>query len=295
MKYLALTLAMLVPGLAQAASPEEAYLAARDKAVTALSAATSDGTGEDPAYKKAVADLKDQLSSIVGPVTVKGLTASVKLNADTLYKDDQGFGALDGLLYASADDKTNVVVTTQGLLQHWLGEHKTWYGEKYADLPQQAEEATKTDIFYTQAFQTDAAFVLYGSLPVAKPAGADFVTVQLAGRTQSEVPKAPDELLVTLSRGGRFYMIDAPLAGKMTRIPACAKLRAAAQVKAETLRKAYAASGNKDEKLFDQSTAAEEEGEQAYSRCYGEKASTQPAFAKALQQAQGLIDLLPAQ
>ena len=295
MKSLALTLALLVPGLAQAASPQETYLAARDKAVTELSAATSNGTGEEPAYKKAVADLKDQLSAMVGAVTVKGISASVKLNADTLYKDDQGFGALDGLIYASSDEKTSMVVTTQALLQHWLVEHKTWYGEKSADLPQTAEEAAKVDIFYTQAFQTDAAFVLYGTLPVAKPAGADFAIAQLAGRTQSEVPDAPDELVVTLSRGGRFYMIDAPLAGTMTKIPACAKLRAAAHAKAEKLQQAYAASGNKDEKLFDQSTATEQEGDEAYSRCYGDKAKTQPAFAKAVRQAEELLASLPAQ
>lgn len=295
MKSLALTLALLVPGLAQAASPQETYLAARDKAVTELSAATSNGTGEEPAYKKAVADLKDQLSAMVGAVTVKGISTSVKLNADTLYKDDQGFGALDGLIYASSDEKTSMVVTTQALLQHWLVEHKTWYGEKSADLPQTAEEAAKVDIFYTQAFQTDAAFVLYGTLPVAKPAGADFAIAQLASRTQSEAPDKPDELLVAVAQGGRFYVIDAPLAAAMAKNPACGKVRAAAHAKAEKLRKAYEASDPKDEKIFDQSTAAEEEGDQAYARCYAEKAKAQPAFTKILGQAQDLVARLPAQ
>ena len=61
-------------------------------------------------------------------------------------------------------------MTTDALLDHWLDEHKNWWGPKVANVPQDVAAALKSEAFYTQALMTDAAIMKYAELPVAKPA-----------------------------------------------------------------------------------------------------------------------------
>ena len=63
------------------------------------------------------------MRAIVGPVEIKGLGAG-KLSLGSLYEGDLGFGSLDGLLFASEDYKTAIVVTTRSLFMRWLRAHK---------------------------------------------------------------------------------------------------------------------------------------------------------------------------
>src|SRR5258708_5422074 len=109
---------MLLSGAAAAASFEETYFAARDAYIDKLKPPGINVDVDEAVLKQeqlARADLEKQLRQIVGPVEIKGFAAPGKSNLDTLFKGDQGFGLLDGLVYSSTDDKTHVVVTTDAL------------------------------------------------------------------------------------------------------------------------------------------------------------------------------------
>jgi hypothetical protein len=104
MKALVLAALLSPPIGAAAASPEGAYLAARDRYIASFKTTASAGD-EKAAFArqdKAVRDLEQQLKAIVGPFSASGFPAEGKLNLVSLFPDDIGFGMLDGLVYGEA-------------------------------------------------------------------------------------------------------------------------------------------------------------------------------------------------
>jgi hypothetical protein len=116
-RFAAILLALsLAAGGALAASPEAAYLAARDKAIAevkALEAAKASESAINAAQDRALADLTKRLKEVVGPVSVKGFPPPDQLNiALSVYQ--QGYGSLDGLFsYGKANQA--LLVTTRAL------------------------------------------------------------------------------------------------------------------------------------------------------------------------------------
>src|SRR5436190_2128826 len=120
-------LLVLAPVAAKAASAEESYLATRDAYIAKFKAIDDAKKIADDTYKEhdlALAELGRLVQATIGPMAIEGFPAYGKANLHTLFTGDQGFGVLDGLLYSSADDKTHIIVSTDGLLDHWLKEHK---------------------------------------------------------------------------------------------------------------------------------------------------------------------------
>jgi hypothetical protein len=279
-----------------AASAEEDYLAARDAAIAGFKALEDQNRVDDAAMKahdEAVADLERRMRAVLGPVPIKGLPGAGKINFDTLFPSDQGFGTLDGLVFAAADDKTRVIATTETLFARWLRGHKGWWGDKIANVPQEPAAAIKSDAFYTQAIQTDAAVMRFAELPLARPATAKFLFAMLAARSQDEAPRAPDEIFVTVMQGGRLFVASAPVRRKFAAVPACDAIRRRQLKAAEAAYDAYAAGGLKDEKQFDRSTSLRRQADTLFLRCFSGEAAKQPAFAAATKQAQSLLESLP--
>jgi hypothetical protein len=99
-----------------------------------------------------------------------------RLNLDTLYKGDQGFGMLDGLRFDSefgesgekagangtdgkyVEPKAHIIVTTQTMFARWLRIHKDWWDKGLKNVPQQIGSALRDESFYTQAISTDSAW-----------------------------------------------------------------------------------------------------------------------------------------
>ncbi|MHC2824692.1 hypothetical protein ACVMBY_008252 [Bradyrhizobium huanghuaihaiense] len=149
----------------------------------------------------------------MGPVTIKGLPADGKSNVDTLFKGDSGFGHLDGLGFASEGDKMQAVVTTTGLLKHWLGEHRE------DGMPQEIGAAIRSDRFYYQAIQ-DAAFAKYAELPVTKPAGTSAAVAVLGVRGNGDLKGSPGEIGVVAIKGDKVFFLSSSHAVKTAEIPA---------------------------------------------------------------------------
>lgn len=255
-------------------SPEDRYLAARDAAIDKFSPIYDAGTFDDAAAKAeetARAGLQAQLSGILGEIHASGFGAA-KLNLETFYKGDEGFGVLDGLRLDAelgktgepagrkdadghyVEPKAHIIVTTQTLFERWLHAHKDWWDKGLKNVPQQIGAALRDERFYTQAISSGAAVVKFNALPMAKPAGATFAYGFLAGQTQSDIPDAADQVFVSALANGKVYIAYGSIAPKV-QIAACSAIRADADKK----------------------------------RCFIQRAPREPSFAEATRQAQALL------
>ena len=295
MKYCLIALMILAPLAARAASPEESYLGVRDRSIEKFNPAGNAGEISERTRKdeeRARADLEHQLRSIIGPSHLQGFPGPGKSNIASLFSGDEDFGLLDGLVYASKNDKMHVLVTTRSLLDHWLRAQKDSQSGLEA-VPGQIEAALNSDAFYTQALETDAAFSTYATLPVAKPAQATFAVALLGGRSQDIGPLTPAEIVIGVVEAERVFVFNAPADARIKPMPTCMEIWRASERKAKEVLAAYTASDPKDQKLFDEYSRTQENGDEAFRRCYAENANRDPQFAVLTRQAQVLIDLIP--
>jgi hypothetical protein len=299
--------AMLSHAGAAQPSPEDRYIAARDAAIERLQPIFDAGNTDDAANKAedAVrADLQAQMTAILGERKYPGFGAA-KLNLDTLYKGDQGYGMLDGLRFDAevgkagekagengaggkyVEPRSHIIVTTPTMFMRWLHAHKDWWDKGLKNVPQQIGAALTNESFYTQAISTDAAVVNFYRLPIVKPAEAAFVHGILAGRTQSDIPNAADEVFVSAVTGDRVYIAYGSIDPKVE-IAACIAIR--------TDYNKRAAEGDDDfrfkkidKKAYDRLGDLRQKGEDAYLRCFTQRAPQQPSFVEAIRQAQALL------
>ena len=290
--------ALLLSSLAGATTPEDLYVAGRDAAIAKLNAAMkAEKRGPTDSYganigaidDQARAQLEQQMRAIVGPVGIRGLKEEGTLNLDTLIEGDEGFGVLDGLIYSSADNKTSVIVTTDGLFHRWLVQHKDWWGKDSSDIPQEPAAAVREAAFYTQAVVTDAAIIRFAELPIRKPPGAAFAFAILAARSQSEIPAKADEIFVAAARGGRVFV------GQTQRLAPVGPIASCDAIRAEWVKKSVEAAQKPKRDGTTQSDEADRlsaKSEVEFLHCFSAQASRQPTFAAAVSTAQSLIDAI---
>ena len=288
-----ITLALFAGG-AVAASPEDEYVATRDKDIARIKrlvAAKTDDKKVQAEQDKMIADLQRRLDAMVGPFAVAGYPAAGKITLETLSDSDIGFGQLDGMVHSAGDDGPQVIVTTRGLVDRWL---RAQSAEKDAELrlPADLDAALREDNFYTFAVSEDAAFGKTAELTAAKPAGADLVFAALGGFAQDIGPNPQQEIVVTLQKGGRVYIANQVAKTAIGKIDACEAIWTAAQKKSEELRSAYQKSGAKNEKLFDDGTKAEDDGDKAYRACLVAKTPQQAYYQGLVKEAQEIADRL---
>jgi hypothetical protein len=278
----------LIAAAGEAASPEDDYVAARDRFIATFHQHEATGKVGDRVVaqeRRARRDLEQMLRRIIGTTAPRGFSGAGTISLDTLFSEDVGFGMLDGLVFKSPNRKTQVLVTTDGLLERWLR-------ARPADppLPKSVPAALGDAEFYTFAISNDAAVAKYAALPVGKPAKATLALAMLDARSQDILPLTPSELIVAVAAGGKVFIATAPVEAKVAAIPACDAIWQDAEKKANALFEAYRASDSKDEKQFNQYTKAQEEGATAVRRCFGERAPNEPFFAAVTKQAQALVD-----
>jgi hypothetical protein len=286
---------------------EDRYIATRDAAIEKISAIYDAGTADDAARKAEEAasdDLAAQMRAILNEAARAGF-GPAKLHIDTFNKGDEGFGMLDGLRFEAvvgkngekagpdgADGKyvapkAHIIVTTQTLFERWLRAHKEWWGNKVRNVPQQIGAAMKDESFYTQAVSSGSAVVKFNSLPIAKPAGAAFVHGMLAGRTQSDIPNAPDTVFVSAIANGKVYVAYGSIDPKV-QIPACIAIRTNYNNKAEQAEDDLRFE-KIDRKIYEKLGNLRQKGEDEYKRCFTQNAPKQPSFTEATRQAQSLL------
>ena len=281
-----LLIATVTTALAAPPAAEDRYVATRDAAIEKLSAIYDAGKFDDAAKKDeeaATADLTAQMAAILTESARDGF-GPAKLNLGSLYKGDEDFGTLDGLRFDSllgdngqkagstgkdekyVEPKSHIVVTTQTLFERWLRAHKEWWGNNIKNVPQQMAKALSDESFYTQAISNGSAVVKFSPLPIAKPAGATFAFAMLAGRTQSELPDAADEVIVAAISNGRVYVAEGSIEPRV-RIAACLA----------------------NNKAGPRGDDRRQKSENAYISCFAQRAPREASFAQATKQAQALL------
>jgi hypothetical protein len=288
MKAALIALLLIVPVSARAASPEDSYIAARDKFIAKLK---TDGEVDEKIAKQEEAartDLEAKLRAILGRVSVEGMPTESKLNLDTLIEGELGFGLIDGLAYQASDDAPRLIVTTPSLAKRWLTAHAKWWDSN--NVPQDFSAALKSEPFYTQALSPDAAVAHFADIPVTKPASMSFVNAMLVARRQDVGLTAPDELLVAVVRADRVFIWSAPTQTKVMVNPACEAIWNDAVARGDKAYEAYQKSDPKDEKLSEEQTRILQEGDDAFRRCFAERAANEPFFPALAKQAQELVD-----
>jgi hypothetical protein len=282
---LVLSLASALP--APAATPEQDYLAARDRHGARLEKLEKVEGGEAAArleYDRALADLDARLQKIVGSLSVPGYPARGKISLESLSAGDIGLGRLDALRFRRSDGGSAITVTTDGLLEKWLAD---WRGRE-AKAPTKDEDALRSELFYTSAIGSDAAFTRDAVLDIPKPASVGFAFAQMGSWAQDIGPSNDHDVIVVLRTGGRVYIADSPLKAKVGRISACKEIWAAAQGRADKLQAAYRASKVHETKLLDEKWAVEEKGNADYHSCCVAHAPREAWYPAVVQEAAAL-------
>lgn len=292
MRFLTIVALALFPVLAHAASPEENYLAARDRYLAKFKKYEDGGKIDDRVTKEeesARGDLEKQMRQIVEPLGADGFSQPGKFSLETLFPAEIGADMLDGLTY-SFDDKGELLVSTETLFKNWLKpRQKSWM--KPERPPQTLEQALKSEFFYTLAISPDAAVTKYTDLPITKPAKASIAVAMLDQRSQDNTGAiVPSEIIVAVARDGKLFIASAPAKAKISADPICEKTWRDYEAKYNKAFEDYQASRN--EKAFEKSSKLQEEGSAAFRRCFAERAKKEPFFAELTQEAQKLADRL---
>jgi len=258
-----LALLLLIAPPAWALNPEEAaYIAERDRANAAL-----DANWDQDTHDRALETLTARLRRIVGPPP-KGLEGRGEINTTLCC----GVGAykLDGLAFG------NVVVTTEGLLRHWLAAQ-----DPPRDLAVGLKDGTAV---YSSGLVGDAAVDVYATLPIARPPGAVQAVAHLALASQAGSFWPPQEVGVIVQKGERVLLTYQKLA-TVPALPVCETVLAKGMADARA-----AWQGGRRE----HSSRLEAEAETAYLDCWNAHAREAPAYSAILQQAQRLADAFAA-
>src|SRR5687768_1017497 len=107
MKHALAVVLTLLTASAQAASPEEAYLAARDAAIAKLNPPGDPVALSDAAIKeeeRARNDVGKLMRAVIGPLNVRGFSGEGAYNVGSLFNGDMETGTLDGLLFSRDKD-----------------------------------------------------------------------------------------------------------------------------------------------------------------------------------------------
>ena len=267
-----------------AASPEEKYFETRDnfirefeKASTPIdSLAEQDQHALDEQDKHALAELEKQLKPIVGAVNVEGFPKEGKINLETLQNGDLGFGQVDGLGFTA--NQEYLFVTTDNILKKYLAGRP--------ELPKDLAELSKTGEFYTRAITVESAVTYFAEIPVKSPNEKSYVRAFLGLTAQDIGPFIPKDIFVFVTKGNRILAVQSPAATEITEIPQCrSEWERFARKKSES-------SGLTNEKALDEGVQYEQQGFEAYQRCYDREAKNQKFFASLKKQAQSIVDRL---
>jgi hypothetical protein len=142
--------------------------------------------------------------AIVGPFDVPGFVQPGIFNVNTFLPGSEDSFLADGIRYRSVDGKTNVFVSTPELIRVWER------GDPIKTLSSLGP--------LNGVFPADAGLTPYAVIPIAKP-GEVLVAVLMA-RQQDYGPGDPDEILLSLVRGGQLVVVEAP-ASAIIAVPAC--------------------------------------------------------------------------
>jgi hypothetical protein len=229
---------------------EQSYLPAR----AAAAALFGQGAGPADQEERALRDLAARLRAIVGPVRLPGLVDRGR----TAYQGFSGLGSsekADGLFFLWREAR--VFVTTRGLWQRAVAAARPGPG------------ATVDEALAFATVSLDTAYGAYAEVPVRHGPSTRTARATVGIFAQAIGAWPPRDLLVSVERGERVYLIASELDPALAQVPAC---------------EARWNEGRQQEQDF-----------AAYRRCVGAALPSTADFAAVVRQAQALVDALEAE
>lgn len=289
---LALPAVLLSLTLAAAASPEEAYVAARDAAFAKIRKLEAGGAvNTDKEQRKLLADLEKRLRSIVGGLSAAGYPATGKIASDGLSENEVGAGLLDSLRFSKGDGGPQAYVTTDGLFDNWLRTQADYWKKAQKSVPT-IDEALENDEFYAEAIAGDAAFSKTADIQIEKPEGASYVVAMLGGWAQDIGPTTEQNIIVAVRRNGKVYIAD-QTSKKAKPIAVCEAIWTEAMKKSEGAPGTHVKE-SEDQRSFEASSAILDKGDKDYRACYAARAPKEAFFAELTAEAQSIANRFKA-
>ena len=275
----------------QQADAEADYVSAKRAYLASLAADRNRGTPDSvlDAYEEAaLRDLAGRLRKILGPFQAVGFADSGTSNVTTLVLQVD-FGAIDGIAYHSPDS-TTVLVTTRALLAAWLRDSVA--GD--TTTPRDPASALARPELYARAFPEDAAVFKNADIPLGHPAQSGVVAAMLVARAQDFGAFTPNEVVVSVVRGNRVYLADAPARALIPPMPSCVSVWDEARRKEDSLFEARRSDSTRSTGS-DSSEHTEDRADAAVRRCGAEHVSADPRLAVLVQQVDSIVRRLPPQ
>ena len=293
------------------AQAEADYISTKRAYVASLAADKSRGVPDsvlDARETAALHDLSTRLRKILGPFHAEGFADSGRTNVSGLVPQ-MDFGGIDAIVYESSDS-VSVAVTTRTLLEAWLRDPVAGDTALPRDLP---SALSRTEI-YENGVPEDAAVSRYADIPVDHDATqSGVVSAMLVLRAQDFGVYPPNEVAVSVLRGDRVYLVEAPARAVIAPMPSCVpiwdeahrrvdSLNGADRPRLDSLIKARR-SNPIDTTALDSSLRAasriqdqiENHADSLFRQCYAEQAPADPRFGVFAQQVADIVRRLKAQ
>ncbi len=235
---------------------EDLYIKSRNEFIKKYSRKDVDASAgkEETA---ALAQLEKLLAQAIGPIKFSSEFGEINLALSPYDDGTHLYGNVDGLNFAS--DKKTFFATTKTILTDYLSKHK--------ELPKDFENLFKSDKFYSQIFNNDAAFSGYLELPI-KSTDLKNSRAFLVLNAQDIGAFPPNSLIVITTRADKIFAakidLDPEIENLAMQIDACENTWA---------------ENKSDEVNF-----------KAYKSCFAAKAKDEKFFLELISQAQKIAD-----
>jgi hypothetical protein len=259
----------------------QAYLVARQRAVARLEKMLN-GPQKEASDSQLLQALQPLLQEAIGLIPMpRGFEREMMMVPATLCCG-VGREMLDGLMFFSATSDGQVLVTTEALFHDWLGRHARGAAP---------EAALQSAELLSMAIASNWQVTPLATLPIAKPLGATLAVAVLALGSSGVAPGPPQQLAVSVIKGGRLFIAYVDRVASDLPIAICGELFE------DHAARAKAAAGDETPALPEKLKASiriAEEGQAAFDKCWAGYTRNQNAFPTLTKEAQALADSLAA-
>ena len=277
------------------ADPEANYLSAKRAYLAFLDSARKHGTSDSVLNVRdddAIRDLAARMRKIFGPLHAEIFADSGTSNVSSLLPSDMDFGAVDGITYWSSDSM-RVLVTTRALLTGYLKERAA-AGD--TTLPLDPISTLARQEVYSHAFPEDTFVLRYADIPVDHAGESGVVAAMLVARAQDYAAFTPDNVMVSVIRGDRIYLVEARPRALIPPDASCVAIWTNAERQRDSLYDAGQSTPSDTaarDSSFRIADRIEERGQASVGQCYAEHVRSDPRFAAIVQQVAEIVRRLP--
>jgi len=247
------------------------------------------GENIEAADDSAVRALESLLRPIVGDFSAPGIVGHGRMSMHTLVPGYEDSDLPDGILYQSRDSSVQVLVTTDDLMRSWLARQS----DGDTPISRDPRVALRSEDVMTQLFDRDAHVYSYTDIPIdSAPLG--IVSAKLVARSQDYAPMPANEIIVSVARGSRLFIVDAPARDTLPIPSNCAVAADSGQARSKALVDSAFSTTPQDSARVTAAFMTDENTNSLFRRCYGETVARDPRFQGLVSQVRKLAESLPS-